>query len=101
MDEEKASSSPAKPSASGQPAANATMKKEAKKRRKRRSSGSLDADADAEAMKKKVAIKVRKSNKKSTRAKVPDLESLYRLRDYPEDDELEFVTHELAIAAEE
>lgn len=41
-----------------------------------------------------------KCNKKITWARVPDPDSLYRFRDYPEDDDLEFVTHGPAIDEE-
>lgn len=62
MDEDKALSLPTKPSASGQP--KATVKKEEKKRRKRMPS--ISSNADAEDKKKRVAVRVRKCNKKGT-----------------------------------
>lgn len=84
MDEDEDPSTLAEPSTSGQNVAAA----EEKKNKKRKSLGSLDADAK----KKKVTIWVRKI-KKSTKSWVPDSDSLYRLRDYPEDDNLEFIPH--------
>ncbi|XP_070055014.1 uncharacterized protein [Nicotiana tomentosiformis] len=42
-----------------------------------------------------------KEQQKEYSGKVLDPDSLYRLREYPEDDDMEFVAHELASAAEE
>ncbi|XP_070040000.1 uncharacterized protein [Nicotiana tomentosiformis] len=86
LDEDEALSSLVEPSASGQSGA---TKKEEKKKKKRKSSGS----PDVEVKKKRVVVRVRKSNKKSTKARVTDPDSLFRLRDYLEDDDLEFITH--------
>lgn len=69
----------AKPSASGHLAT--TVKEE--KNKKRKSSGS----PDAKVRKKRVAIRIRK-NKKNTKPRVPNFDSLYWLKDYPEDDDL-------------
>lgn len=87
LDEDEASSPPDKPSALGQ--CEAAAKKEDKMRRKRKSSGS----PNAEAKKKRVADRPPNSNNRSTRARVPDTNSLHRFRDYPENDDLEFITH--------
>lgn len=43
--------------------------------------------------KKRVTVWFQKSNKKKTKARVPDPDSLSRLRDYLEDDDLEFIAH--------
>lgn len=58
-------------------------------------------DAPAKAKKRRIVVKVRKSTNISTRIRVLDPDSLYRLRDYPEDNHKEFVIHELADAAQE
>lgn len=59
------------------------------------------SDAPAEAKKKRVIVRVRKSTKESTRARVPNPDSLFWLMDYPEDDDLEFVAHDPAVVLEE
>lgn len=61
------------------------MKKEEKKIKKRGCSNSQEADAK----KKRVAVRVRKSNKKSTQTRVTHPKSIYCLRDYPKDDDWE------------
>lgn len=81
-----ASSPSAKPSSSLQHTAEAATNKEEKTRKNRRSSGS--SDAPAETKKKRVSVKVRKTTKKSTHARVPNPDSFYQLRDYPEDDDI-------------
>ncbi|XP_070050724.1 uncharacterized protein [Nicotiana tomentosiformis] len=88
LDEDEALSSLAKPSASGQLRIAAH---EEKKKKKRKSFGS----PDAEVKKKRIIVWVRKRNKRSTQARLPDPNSLYRLKDYYEDDELESVAHRL------
>lgn len=69
------------------------LTKEEKKKKKRDSSGSLYVDVK----KKRVAIWVRKSIKRSTKCKVPDSNSFYQIRDYHEDDNLEFIANESTI----
>lgn len=48
--------------------------------------------------KKRVVVRFWRSNKKRTKARVPDPDSLFRLKDYPENDDLEFISHELTIS---
>lgn len=43
--------------------------------------------------KKRVVVRVQKRNKKNTKSRVPDPVSLFRLKYYPEDDDLEFIAH--------
>lgn len=82
-----------------QPNAEVFAKNEEKIRKKKRSPNS--SDAPAEAKKKRIVVRVRKSTKKSTQAKVSDPDSLYLLKDYPEDDDMEFVAHKPTDAAPE
>lgn len=70
----------------GQPRATTKEEKKIKKRK------SL-ASPDAKVKKKRVAIRVQKG-KKTTKFRIPDSDSLYRLRDYREDDDLEFIDNE-------
>lgn len=58
-------------------------------------------DAPAEDKKKWIVVKVRKSTKKSTRARVLGPDSLNRLKEYPEDDDMEFVAQDPVDVAQE
>lgn len=90
LDEDEDPSSIAEPCVSRHLGATA---KEDKKTKKRKYAGS----PDTEVKKKRVVIRVRRRNKKSTKDWVPDPDSLFQLKDYPEDDDLEFITHESTI----
>lgn len=47
-------------------------------------------------------IRVRKSTKNTSNARVPDFEALHQLKDFPKDDnDMEFVIHELIDVAQE
>lgn len=48
-----------------------------------------------------IVVRIRKNTKKSSSARVPELEALYRLRDFPKDDNIDFVVHKLSDAAQE
>ncbi|XP_070040328.1 uncharacterized protein [Nicotiana tomentosiformis] len=89
LDEDEDQSSLTESSSLGQPGAAA---KEEKKMKKSKSSASPDAEVKT----KRVVIRVQKS-KNTTKFRVPDSDSLYQLRDYPEDDDLEFIAHELTL----
>lgn len=91
-----ASSQSAKSSTSVHPTTESSRKEEEETRKKKRPS-----DAPTEANKKSIMVRVRKSTKKGTWARVPDPNSLYGLRDYLEDDDMEFAAHELADTAQE
>lgn len=48
-----------------------------------------------------IVVRIRKNTKKSSSARVPELEALYRLRDFPEYEDMDFVVHEPSNAAQE
>lgn len=82
-----------KPFASLQSISKAAAKKEEKMKKNKRSPNS--SGAPAEAKKKRIVLRVRKSSKRTSSARVPNSEALQRLKDFPKDDEdMEFVTHE-------
>lgn len=88
-----ASSPSEKLSVSLQPTTEAAVKKGENPKKNIRSPNSSDAPVEAK-KKNRIMVRVRKSSKKAFSSRVPDSKALYRLKDYPEDeDDMEFITH--------
>lgn len=80
------STPPKKPFASLDLTAEVATKMEEKTKKKKRSPNSSEAPAEIK-KRKRIVLRVRKSTKRTSGARVLDFEALHRLKDFLEDDE--------------